>query len=75
MMRPRQLREMTDGDLRLRVAELHQALFNLRTRTATRDLTNVSAIRAHRRELARILTIMREREMSPISSPSGGGSA
>lgn len=74
MMRPRQLREMTDADLRARVAELRQALFNLRTRAATRDLTNVSAIRAHRRELAQVLTILRDREIRSIPSPSGGGS-
>ena len=73
-MRPKQLREMTDADLRARVVELRQALFNLRTRAATRDLTNVSAIRANRRELARILTILREREIGPIPSPPGRGS-
>jgi len=59
--RPRQLREITDADLKARVAELRKSLFNLRTRAATKDLDNISAIKIERRELARVLTILRER--------------
>jgi len=61
MTRPRQMREMTDADLKARVGELHKSLFNLRTRSATKDLDNISAIKLERRELARVLTILRER--------------
>ncbi|MCX8038548.1 MAG: 50S ribosomal protein L29 [Candidatus Sumerlaeia bacterium] len=61
MTRPRQLREMTDADLKAKVAELRQSLFTLRTRAATKDLSNISAIRQQRRELARVLTILRQR--------------
>ncbi len=61
MTRPRQLREMTDADLKAKVAELRQSLFNLRTRAATKDLSNITAIRQERRELARVLTILRQR--------------
>ena len=61
MTRPRQLREITDADLKARVAELRKSLFNLRTRAATKDLDNISAIKIERRELARVLTILRER--------------
>ena len=61
MTRPKQMREMTDADLRARVTELRKSLFNLRTRAATKDLDNISAIKIERRELARVLTILRER--------------
>jgi len=61
MTRPRQLREMTNEDLQARVGELRKSLFNLRTRAATKDLDNIGAIKLERRELARILTILRER--------------
>jgi len=61
MTRPRQIREMTDADLRARVLDLRKSLFNLRTRAATKDLDNISAIRLERRELARVLTILRQR--------------
>lgn len=65
MTRPAQIREMTEADLVARVAELRKSLFNLRTRAATKDLDNISAIQLERRELARVLTIMRERGMRP----------
>jgi len=61
MTRPRQIRELTDADLTARVLELRKSLFNLRTRAATKDLDNNSAIRLERRELARVLTILRQR--------------
>jgi len=61
MTRPKQLREMTEADLQARVVELRKSLFNLRTRAATKDLDNISAIQMERRELARVLTILRER--------------
>jgi len=63
MTRPRQMREMTEADLKARVTELRKSLFNLRTRAATKDLDNISAIKIERRELARILTILRERRI------------
>ena len=65
MTRPRQLREMTDADLQARIGELRKSLFNLRTRAATKDLDNISAIRMERRELARVLTILRQRGIKP----------
>jgi large subunit ribosomal protein L29 len=61
MTRPRQLRELADADLLARVEQLRKSLFNLRTRAATKDLDNVSAIKLEGRELARVLTILRER--------------
>jgi large subunit ribosomal protein L29 len=61
MTRARQLRDLTDADLLARVTELRKSLFNLHTRAVTKDLDNISAIKLERRELARVLTILRER--------------
>lgn len=61
MTKPRQLRELADADLTARVEQLRKSLFNLRTRAATKDLDNISAIKLEGRELARVLTILRER--------------
>jgi large subunit ribosomal protein L29 len=57
------LRAMTDADL---VEELHKAkegLFNLRFQAATGQLESHGRLKAVRRDIARIYTIMREREL------------
>lgn len=53
------------------IAELHEELdstqrelMNLRFRSATMQLTDVSEIRRTRRHIARIMTVMRERELT-----------
>jgi large subunit ribosomal protein L29 len=58
------MREMTPEEIRARVAELRQELFNLRFRNSMRQLDNPLKIRAGRRELARLLTVLREKEGS-----------
>ncbi len=61
---PDALREMSDDKL---VDELRTAkaeLFNLRFQSATSQLTNTSRLRAVRKDIARIYTIMRERELN-----------
>ncbi len=58
------LREMSDDKL---VEELRKAkaeLFNLRFQSATGQLANNSRLRAVRKDIARIYTIMRERELN-----------
>ena len=53
---------MTDEELEHRLAETRQELFNLRFQTATGVLENSARLRHAKREIARILTIQRERE-------------
>ena len=60
-MRARQLRDMTDDELQ-KLAETRQELFNLRFQAATGALENSARLRLAKREIARILTIQRERE-------------
>ncbi len=57
------LRSTVDADLRRELDEAHQALFNLRFQSATRQLANTSQIAKARRRIARIRTLLREREI------------
>ena len=57
------LRSTTDADLRRELDEAHQALFNLRFQSATRQLANTSQIAKARKRIARIRTMLREREI------------
>jgi large subunit ribosomal protein L29 len=58
-----QLREMSDDDLRHEVAAQREQLYHYRRRHAMRQLDNTAAIRAARKQIARALTILREREI------------
>jgi large subunit ribosomal protein L29 len=64
-----ELRELTDEELVLRVREAKEELFNLRFQTATGQLDNNRRLRTVRRDIARIYTIMRERELGLSAAP------
>lgn len=55
-------REMTADEIRTRVAELREDLFNLRFRNTMKQLDNPLKIRESRREMARLLTVLKEKE-------------
>jgi large subunit ribosomal protein L29 len=61
-VKPQTMREMTLEEIQLRVAELREELFNLRFRNAMRQLDNPLKIRESRRELARLLGVLREKQ-------------
>jgi large subunit ribosomal protein L29 len=56
------MKEMSPDEIRTRVGELREELFNLRFRNSMRQLDNPLKIRASRREMARLLTVLREKE-------------
>lgn len=58
-----ELRALSDADLRSQLEEGHRALFNLRFQASTRQLADVSQVRATRRNIARLKTLLREREI------------
>jgi large subunit ribosomal protein L29 len=60
----RELRGLSDIELTQKLQEAHQELFNLRFRQATKQLDNTSRVRFVRREIARLRTIVRERELA-----------
>lgn len=66
-----ELREFNDADLVDRLKESKEELFNLRFQMATGQLDNNRRLRTVRREIARIYTVMRERELGLASGPDG----
>ena len=56
------IREMTDAEIRERIEESKEELFRLRYRSATQQLENPLLLRQLRRDVARMRTILRERE-------------
>lgn len=64
MARVREVRDLGDQDLLERLESLKEELFNLRFQLATGQLDNPMRIREVRHEIARILTILRERDIA-----------
>ena len=62
-MKAQTFREMTAEELNLKLNELKQELFNLRFSHATGQLTNPMQMVNCKRDIARIKTILREREL------------
>ncbi|MGI5876993.1 MAG: 50S ribosomal protein L29 [Christensenellales bacterium] len=62
-MKAQQLRELTTQELNEKISELRSELFNLRFQQATGQLNNPMSIRECRKNIARINTILREREL------------
>jgi large subunit ribosomal protein L29 len=56
--------DLDDDGLEVRLAETREELFNLRFRRATGQLENGNAVRQARRQVARILTEQRRREIA-----------
>jgi large subunit ribosomal protein L29 len=56
-----QLRDLTVEDLRTRERELDEEVFRLRIQKATASLEQTSKVKAARRDLARVKTILREK--------------
>jgi large subunit ribosomal protein L29 len=62
------MRDMSTDEIRTRVAELREELFNLRFRNSMKQLDNPLKIRSGRREMARLLTVLREKEGAAAAS-------
>jgi large subunit ribosomal protein L29 len=58
-----ELRELPDEELRDRMESAKEELFNLRFQLATGQLDNPTRLRAVRHDVARIATVLREREL------------
>ena len=59
-----ELREADETELETRLAEAKQEMFNLRFQIVTGQLDNSARLRMVRRDIARILTILREKEIA-----------
>ena len=62
-MKGNELRELSDADLKAKIAEYKEELFNLRFSQATGSLDKPSRIKELRKAVARMKTILREREL------------
>jgi large subunit ribosomal protein L29 len=64
-----ELRELSEEELVERLREAKAELFNLRVQGATGQLDNNRRLQVVRRDIARIYTIMRERELGLSAAP------
>lgn len=63
-MKSKQVLEMTDKELQNKLNELKSELFFLRFKNATNQLSNPMVLVETRRDIARIKTVMRQRELA-----------
>jgi large subunit ribosomal protein L29 len=63
-MKISELRPLTDLELNNRLNDSHQELFNLRFQRASGQLTNTARVNEVRKTIARIKTLLRERELA-----------
>jgi large subunit ribosomal protein L29 len=64
-----ELRGLTRGELDTKVSELKEELFTLRFQAATGQLESHGRLRAVRKDIARIYTVITERELGIIDDP------
>jgi large subunit ribosomal protein L29 len=64
MTKPADIRDLTTDEIREQITQKQEELFRLRFRGATQQLENPALIKSLRRDVARMRTILREREMA-----------
>ncbi len=62
-MKTKEIRQMSSSDLHKKVNDLKNELFNLRFRLATGQLDNTASINHVKKDIARVKTVLREREL------------
>ena len=62
-MKASEIRDMGDADLRDHILEARRELFGLRFQHATGELDNTASLRKAKKEIARALTVARQREI------------
>jgi large subunit ribosomal protein L29 len=65
MAKAAQLRELSQDELEARLTETKEELFNLRFQNVTGQLDNYKRLGELRKDVARIKTLLRERELAP----------
>ena len=68
-LRARDLRDLNDDELANRLADTRQELFNLRFQAATGQLESHGRLRTVKKDIARIYTVVRERELGIRVAP------
>ncbi len=62
-MRADEIRELSDEEIRSRIAELEEERFRLKFRSATEALEDPLRFRLIRKDIARLKTVLRERQL------------
>lgn len=62
-MKTKEIRELNDEDLKVRVSELQEQVFRGRFKKSLGEVDSVKGTRENKKELARVKTIQREREL------------
>ena len=68
-----EFRELDNSELEQRLADAKEELFNLRFQKATGQLTNNRRVSTVKRDIARIYTVLRERELGLSTVPGAEG--
>ena len=63
-MKASNIRELSDAELTAKLADLKKELFNLRLSHATGQLNNPLALNNVKKDIARVKTVLREREQA-----------
>ena len=66
-MKPAEIRELSADDLQAKLKDARQELFNLRFQMATSQLDNTARVRLVKKDIARIQTEMRARELRALN--------
>ncbi|RME68071.1 MAG: 50S ribosomal protein L29 [Nitrospirae bacterium] len=67
MLKPAELRDMTVEELKQKEQELRKELFNLRFQKVTGEIQNPNRIKEVKKDIARVLTIIRQKQMDKES--------
>jgi large subunit ribosomal protein L29 len=67
-MKAKEIRELTDAEAQAKLRDLRQEMFNLRLQQQTARLERPSRIREVRRDMARLETVLRERQLRPAAA-------
>jgi len=70
-----EFRQMAPADLRIKEREMREELFRFRLKLRTNQLENPGNYKKSRRELARLLTVIREKEGKPDKAESKASNA
>ena len=71
MIKARDVRELPTDDIERQLAETREELFNLRFQNATGQLDNYKRLRDLRKDVARLKTVLRERELGGAEEREG----
>jgi len=67
-MKVQEIRDMSDDQIRTELAALERRVFDLRTQAATEELGVPSELRKARRDIARMHTVLRQRELAQAAA-------